>query len=192
MNFLEYSPLALRTAKPMPHIKQVQHAQLGLLTELGELADDVKKAFIYGKAFDAVNAAIEIGDYAWYLNLLCDEEKIHPRHLDEQIANMKDSDFDESRDEVELSLELGKMTTTLLLDEETRGTPLLPLVQVIVGLLAVLAKRFGTTLDNCLATNIAKLAKRYGDKYSDYAALNRDVAAERTVEEGVMPQDGKA
>jgi hypothetical protein len=29
--------------------------------------------------------------------------------------------------------------------------------------------------------NIAKLAKRYGDKYSDYAAVNRDIDAERAV-----------
>ena len=36
-------------------------------------------------------------------------------------------------------------------------------------------------LAEAFEVNIAKLAKRYGDKYSDYAAINRDIDAERAV-----------
>ena len=36
-------------------------------------------------------------------------------------------------------------------------------------------------LSQAYEVNIAKLAKRYGDKYSDYAAVNRDIDAERAV-----------
>ena len=43
------------------------HAQLGLHTEGGELADALKRHLFYGKPLDPVNIAEEIGDVFWYL-----------------------------------------------------------------------------------------------------------------------------
>ena len=39
----------------------------------------------------------------------------------------------------------------------------------------------GTSFDEVMEKNIAKLAKRYPDKYTDYHALNRDLESERKI-----------
>ncbi len=43
------------------------HAALGLTTEVGELADPIKKAMFYGKPLDEANIKEEAGDLLWYL-----------------------------------------------------------------------------------------------------------------------------
>ena len=181
MNFVDYAPLALRTAKQLPHDLQVQHAQLGMLTELGELGDAIKKHFIYGKPFDKVNALEEIGDFCWYLNLYCDQQAIHPRTLDGYLSVIKL----ETGSDVSLTLSLTSVLGGLMLSESERGGVTdCVLVQVLLNLFALLADRWGSTLQACLDVNIKKLAARYGDKYSDAAALIRDLGAERKVLEG--------
>jgi len=49
---------------------------------------------------------------------------------------------------------------------------------------AILAKAIGVTFEEVQATNIAKLRKRYPEKYADAEAITRDLDAERTVLEG--------
>ena len=39
----------------------------------------------------------------------------------------------------------------------------------------------GSSFEHAMEINIAKLAKRYPDKYSDYNALNRDLESERKI-----------
>ena len=43
------------------------HAALGLTSEVGELADPIKKAMFYGKPLDVENIKEEAGDLLWYL-----------------------------------------------------------------------------------------------------------------------------
>jgi NTP pyrophosphatase (non-canonical NTP hydrolase) len=43
------------------------HMILGLVTEVGELADVYKKKLAYGKLPDMINVQEEIGDIFWYL-----------------------------------------------------------------------------------------------------------------------------
>ena len=50
-----------------------QHAVTGLTTEVGEVADQLKKHVYYGKELDKVNLKEEGGDLFWYLALFCDE-----------------------------------------------------------------------------------------------------------------------
>jgi NTP pyrophosphatase (non-canonical NTP hydrolase) len=42
------------------------HALLGLVSEVGEIADALKKHLIYGKPLDLVNLVEEFGDVEWY------------------------------------------------------------------------------------------------------------------------------
>lgn len=116
----EFTPDFVRLEGQSPEhnrmVGQLIHAFLGLASEVGELADMLKKHIIYGKTLDEVNVLEEVGDLAWYQAL---------------------------------------------------------------ALTAV--KR---TLEDCLQTNINKLKARYGDKFSQHAALNRDLAKERAVLEG--------
>lgn len=53
-------------------ITTLVHAQLGLTTEVGELADAVKKFLIYGQKLDRENVIEECGDILWYLTLALD------------------------------------------------------------------------------------------------------------------------
>lgn len=45
------------------------HACIGISTESGEILDAVKKTIFYGKPFDKVNLAEELGDVLWYVAL---------------------------------------------------------------------------------------------------------------------------
>lgn len=51
------------------------HAVLGMVTEVAELADMIKKFIFYNKPFDKVNAKEECGDASWYIGLAIDEMK---------------------------------------------------------------------------------------------------------------------
>jgi NTP pyrophosphatase (non-canonical NTP hydrolase) len=112
----EFTPDFVRLGQGPEHdrmIAQLLHAYLGLSSEVGELADALKKHIIYGKALDEINVFEELGDVEWYIAL---------------------------------------------------------------GLTAV--KR---SLEGCMKTNIAKLQARYGDKFTQAAALERDLDKERDI-----------
>lgn len=51
---------------------------------------------------------------------------------------------------------------------------------------ALFATAFGIDADTAGAANIAKLRKRYPDKFTEHDAINRDTAAETIVLKGVM------
>lgn len=133
MNNAEYQKLAEVTeSKDFPAIRErmktvrairLMHAVLGLASEAGEIADQIKKHFFYGKPLDTVNLAEEIGDLFWYQALMVNE-----------LA--------------ETNPEIG--------------------------------------FDSIEETNIAKLRKRYGDKFSEQRAVNRNLDIERKILEGHM------
>lgn len=51
----------------------------------------------------------------------------------------------------------------------------------IMWYLAILADALGVTFEEIWEKNIAKLAARYPEKYTDDAAINRDTAVERAI-----------
>lgn len=115
----EFTPDFVRLGQGPEHdrmVAQLIHAFLGLSSEVGELADMLKKHVIYGKVLDQVNVLEEIGDCSWYQALAMTAIK--------------------------------------------------------------------KTLEECMEKNIAKLKARYGDKFTQHAALNRDLDKERDVLEG--------
>lgn len=72
---MTYQADALRTEYTPVHARKIGrllHAFLGLATELGEAADQLKKHLIYGKPLDEVNLVEEHGDFSWYSNLMID------------------------------------------------------------------------------------------------------------------------
>jgi NTP pyrophosphatase (non-canonical NTP hydrolase) len=124
----EYQELASRTESTdfeairnrMNSVRAIrlQHAQLGIASEGGEIADQLKKSFFYGKTLDTVNLAEELGDLFWYM--------------------------------------------------------------------ALAANELGIDFDRIMEINIAKLAKRYGDKFSEVRAVTRNLDIEREILEGTM------
>jgi len=58
-------------AKLNNQFEDIIHMILGLITELGELADVYKKCMAYGRDIDNVNVKEELGDIMWYFIGLC-------------------------------------------------------------------------------------------------------------------------
>lgn len=79
----EYQHLALRTEKtplfvrdsegnPSNRLSRLLHAKMGISSEGGEISDQLKKHFIYGKPLDTTNIMEESGDLLWYIALQLD------------------------------------------------------------------------------------------------------------------------
>ncbi len=49
------------------------HSYTGMLTEVAEFADAIKKSLFYGKILDPINLKEEIGDLIWYMYIAMDE-----------------------------------------------------------------------------------------------------------------------
>ena len=82
-SFKEYAELAIRTLAPLDtRGKNRLHMALGNTSELGEMADALKKHLAYKKPFDMVNFIEEIGDFLWYIACLTKlEEDLNPENL---------------------------------------------------------------------------------------------------------------
>jgi hypothetical protein len=161
-NWNDYVLLANRTAKPLPYEQQRWHARLGLITEVGELADAYKRHQIYGKPLDLVNVREEIGDLCWYIALEFMTCELPKYNLDNNKNFAPES-------------------AQRILENLSRAityTDKLP-YDLIIRNLQALCVLEGIDFKQCLGLNIAKLAERYGDKYSDEAALIRNLQAER-------------
>ena len=75
----EYQELAQRTnansytnldVDLCPSEQWILHAQIGIASEAGEIADALKKHFIYGQDLDCDNIHEECGDLLWYIALM--------------------------------------------------------------------------------------------------------------------------
>ena len=89
MNIKDYSREVFRTLAKLDKDDTNIHMLLGLVTEVGELADIYKKELAYAKSVDLVNVQEEVGDIMWYLVNFCtnnglDLEKI----LDQNVAKL--------------------------------------------------------------------------------------------------------
>lgn len=68
MKIEEYSKLAIRTANL--ENSPLVHAAMGIGGEAGEVVDVVKKMAFYGKTGSEQHLLEELGDLAWYMNLM--------------------------------------------------------------------------------------------------------------------------
>ena len=191
MNFKEYAPLAMRTCKELPTADHINHMCLGIVGEMGELVDAIKKAYVYGKGIDQTNIVEEIGDVSWYTAGLV---QYFPA-----LADWLDSDeLKQSINYEKLEIARENVTRTILLnamsaanlaadlmmfadDDNLQDANAEQVAKALGTALFATAVLLEVDLSQAYEVNIAKLAKRYGDKYSDYAAVNRDIDAERAV-----------
>lgn len=191
MKFSEYIPLAIRTCKSLPFADHINHMGLGIVGEMGEIVDQLKKAYIYGKAIDQVNIVEEVGDVAWYVAGVV---QFYPN-----LYNFIGSDeLKNSINHEKLAEAKSKITRTILMNTMSAANLVVDMgiladeagepsdegeevAKTLCMFLFATAVLLDVDLAEAFEVNIAKLAKRYGDKYSDYAAINRDTDAERAV-----------
>jgi NTP pyrophosphatase (non-canonical NTP hydrolase) len=174
MNFNEYRPLALRTAKPLPTpTENLQHAALGLITEIGEFTTEVKRIVIYERVMTAeMNAHMqeELGDACWYVPVAMlglGVESLPLAHAAQQTSLADIS--------MTLALLTGEVIAAVTLGDgaQRSSAHFAKKLATIVALIDQAAVMLGTTGDELRAANIEKLRKRYPDAYSNTAAEAR-------------------
>lgn len=68
----QYQEAAMRTAPEfVSQEEDIKHGIYGLITELGEFANIIKRKDFYKKSVDYINLKEEIFDCAWYICLIC-------------------------------------------------------------------------------------------------------------------------
>lgn len=146
------------------------HAAVGISTEVTELLLAEQ---------DVTNVKEEMGDILWYVAIAASELRINFTDFlllaDQEVLNSDPLKAllwgaAESLDVVKRSLFYG-----LGLDEAKFGLA----VGTVLRAVEMLAADEGWTLAELQETNIAKLTKRYPEKFTRGAAVDRDLEAER-------------
>ena len=81
MNEREYLEKAKRTLSMKNDL--LEHMVYGLVTEVGEIADAIKKHKFYGRELNIQNVKEECGDIMWYLYQLLEEIEYSPEQCRE-------------------------------------------------------------------------------------------------------------
>jgi len=160
------------------------HAGLGLCTEATELFEMLEKPEL-----DLVNLKEEISDQTWYIGIIIDELKFNVEILVQ--PSMLDSASQKTKREL-IEIFLGRnvkhvgLLQDLLKKSIFYGKPLSAekieeQVIEICKQIATLCEIGGVTIESCFQSNIDKLRARYGDKFSEAAAVNRNLAKEREI-----------
>lgn len=190
MNFAEYPALAARTEKPLATVfARLEHAALGIVTEVGEIATPIKRIAIYGKQLSDIekngktileNLAEEIGDVLWYLAIIDNvgelrffqSQGVHPeRRLADmvQTAALRSISRRLAVLSAAVAVEVEDMFTGDGGAEDVIAAAGAAMLQELVNLAYVL----GLDITQIAASNIAKLQARYPEAYSDVAAEAR-------------------
>lgn len=201
----EYAPLARRTLKEMPDFRQhMIHMGMGIAGEMGELIDLAKKVCVYGKPYDHTNAIEEAGDVMWYIANLMPELQVDAIYMQralvkgytqglgtqQQVHVWKDCNLGEILLNLNAAVSAKAAELHRLSHVEAPGTAhAAAYIEAFAGNLGLICGMLGVDPAHAMQVNIAKLAKRYGDKYTDVAALHRDLGGEREVLEGGAKPD---
>ena len=198
MNPTEYQKNQLITeSSDFPKIKgrvddkivRLLHAATGFNSELSELVDASLQPEV-----DYVNVSEECGDFFWYISVACNTLGLDPEVV---MANVPVETFQiiqpknrEDLKEIILTMgwAIGEFNDYLKkyvfygkeLNIDALGKSLQALNYSILGACRVCE----TTPEKIRETNIAKLRARYGDKFTEAAAITRDLDTERKILEG--------
>lgn len=180
---VEYQLLASRTCPDLPgEYENERHMNLGVITEVGEALDIFKKYLAYKKEIDVTNLGEELADISWYIVNKC---RFYEIALEE--------DFEKVVEEVSQLIET-QMFKEANLPKDLKSEALLHLIVqtycspsesifnspiVQLAILANIASWYDLEFFQILTNNINKLKVRYPEKFTEEAALNRNLDAER-------------
>lgn len=190
MNFSTYLQTILLRARPMERLRQIEHAQIGMLTELGELGDLIKREFAYGKEFDRINLMEECGDYLWYLVLYAFESGVSMDFLDKVASTVVELSQPVAESDSRLLRVLGQATGMMLAPPDVLALSAKSREELVESSLLIVVAfltKYGFTIEQCLTANDAKLEARTGKRFDAGRILDRDTASERRV----LEQHGK-
>ena len=165
MDATEYLRASARTASGKFHAELVNPAEMDFMLQAvvtaGSWADRIKRALFYGKDHDtgtrwsstSISHRPELADLVHAMLGCVTEAAEIAEHVRDVLTGAKPLDA------VNLNEEFGDQ-----------------LWYIALGL-----RFLGADFEGTFETNIAKLRKRFPDRFTEEAAINRDVAAERTV-----------
>jgi hypothetical protein len=166
------------------------HAGLGLSSELAELVDAVNKDTI-----DWVNVMEESADLAWYISVAVNALGFDHDEISsfEAEASNHPSVSKHSLVALHSAIEAAVWGTGnyndllkkhLFYGRELNMDKMKQTLQQLCMTIAGLCYVSGFTIEEGRERNINKLKARYGEKFSEAAALNRDLETERKILEG--------
>ena len=190
----EYQQLASRTCPDLGTFEDNYfHMQTGITTEIGEAIDPLKKFHAYKKPIDFVNVGEELADTCWYIankSLLSKNENIIKiwsnnemfeeciKHFKKTFKEIKQNDIKEVY-YLLLSISPSIYTCDALqmtdeqINMDSVGIEAMTIIYIV-------AEMFNLDFYQLLTNNIAKLKVRYPDKFTNEAAINRNLEEERT------------
>lgn len=174
---LDYVKLATRTESvdlfKVDH-PRLLHAAMGVSTEVAEL--------LLADEGDMINVKEELGDVLWYVAIVASvfEVTFNELHSLAEVEIVEDDPMkallkasSEALDHMKKVCFYGKVA----LDEAFFGRQFANLIHAI----QILGQDEGWDLSELQETNIAKLERRYGGKFTSEAAINRDTEHELEV-----------
>lgn len=166
------------------------HSVLGLASEIGEIRELALKKFGEGDPeIDTVNLKEEMGDLFWYMGISVDTLGLEPN----QVFTDSSQDLTHYGWKIErLNLEIDQMSInignavdlikkTAIYGKELDVQKYASVLFAISVNIETCLNMYGMTGDQARERNIEKLRARYGEKFTEAAALNRDLEKERKV-----------
>ena len=195
MNVTQYQAAAFRTAKVFaePH-KNLIHGLLGVITEIGEVATEIKRHYAYGKVLSddmLKHMREELGDVLWYPALIA---STHGKDLGKLLSDVMNQATDlgytsevtfgdlqvelpvivsagrlHHFDDVEhfvftSGLAIGALVGSLFPSDA--GVELEDSLPMVVSVVALGCKVFGFSMREIAEENVAKLKLRFPDAFS--------------------------
>lgn len=202
MKYRDYFENTRRTWNVLPVSNDnIQHALLGMIDEVGELAKQYKSNLAYGKPLlvEEGEGCIkeEIGDLFYFATRLIDEMKFEEvEKIKTALQLMFDEDF---KEKVEKQKEVTPIGACLFVAGKTGimytalhtqdGNLVVTAVKELMYGLCILSEMHNLNVEDVLESNINKLRVRFPDKFSNENASNRDKVAEMKAVKG--GDDGK-
>lgn len=164
------------------------HGAIGLASELAEIREMAQKVEI-----DEVNLKEEMGDLCWYMGIMISELAFNPedifkeRRINARIASLQ-SDLRRQHLNMHIdgmTIDIGEMVDllkkNLMYGKELNVEGIKEKLHSLSCEIEAALNVYDMSSDQARERNIQKLRARYGQKFTEAAALERDLKIEREI-----------
>lgn len=163
------------------------HGAIGLSSELAEAQEMVEKP-----AIDAINLKEEMGDLFWYMGIIIDELKFNPEEIFTNLETGALVTYTVQDQRAALQHNINGMVKSVgvLIDflkksvmygKELNVDGVKGKLQELDYYINQALRHYGQTSQASRERNIEKLRARYGEKFTEAAANERNLAVEREI-----------
>lgn len=172
MEHVEYKQLSERTLSDLffvddPVTRNLLHGSIGIVTEMGELNDAMKKE-------DVVNVGEELADIMWYVSIFDRHFGIERPEL--SVPMSVDDEFFKAAADL-----MNVFKAKIFYDRPWEDSKIINLVNFIQANIDSLCTHYELDISKLRAQNIEKLQARFPDKFTTHAANNRNLEVERAI-----------